>query len=201
MGGIFGEGIDLVGERLVGAVIVGVGLPRICLERDLIRGYFDERNLPGFAYAYTYPGMNRVLQAAGRVIRGEADRGLILLVDRRFSQEQYRELFPAHWSRPDRTRGGRPHQAGCRRLLEQDGLRGKAGKPGRAPANFPNQLRLFGVRAGPPGLVWEAQIRQLQLCLEKMADSHHRPVLPVSPLKHQFEQVFLTVLHVATKRI
>ena len=105
MGGIFGEGIDLVGERLVGAVIVGVGLPRICLERDLIRGYFDERNLPGFAYAYTYPGMNRVLQAAGRVIRGEADRGLILLVDRRFSQEQYRELFPAHWSRPDRTRG------------------------------------------------------------------------------------------------
>ncbi len=105
MGGIFGEGIDLVGERLVGAVIVGVGLPRICLERDLIRGYFDERNLPGFAYAYTYPGMNRVLQAAGRVIRGEADRGLILLVDRRFSQEQYRELFPAHWNRPDRTRG------------------------------------------------------------------------------------------------
>ena len=105
MGGIFGEGIDLVGERLVGAIIVGVGLPQICLERDLIRGYFDERSLSGFAYAYTYPGMNRVLQAAGRVIRSDADRGLILLIDRRFGQEQYRELFPGHWNNPNSTRG------------------------------------------------------------------------------------------------
>jgi DNA excision repair protein ERCC-2 len=105
MGGIFGEGIDLVGERLVGAVVVGVGLPQICLERDLIKHYFDERDLSGFEYAYTYPGMNRVLQAAGRVIRTEADRGAILLVDRRFGQGRYRRLFPPSWNnvRPVRT--------------------------------------------------------------------------------------------------
>lgn len=97
MGGVFGEGIDLVGERLVGAVVVGVGLPQLCLERDLIRDYFDEREISGFAYAYTYPGMNRVLQAAGRVIRTASDRGAILLVDRRFGQSRYRQLFPPAW--------------------------------------------------------------------------------------------------------
>lgn len=97
MGGVFGEGIDLVGERLVGAVVVGVGLPQLCLERDLICRYFDERDIPGFAYAYVYPGMNRVLQAAGRVIRTASDRGAILLVDRRFSQSRYRQLFPPSW--------------------------------------------------------------------------------------------------------
>jgi len=97
MGGVFGEGIDLVGERLVGAVVVGVGLPQLCLERDLIRRYFDEREIPGFAYAYVYPGMNRVLQAAGRVIRTASDRGAILLVDRRFAQSRYRQLFPSFW--------------------------------------------------------------------------------------------------------
>jgi DNA excision repair protein ERCC-2 len=97
MGGIFGEGIDLVGDRLVGAAIVGVGLPQICLERDLIRHYFDEADLPGFDYAYTFPGMNRVLQAAGRVIRTEADRGTVLLLDRRFDQRRYRRLFPPFW--------------------------------------------------------------------------------------------------------
>ena len=98
MGGIFGEGIDLVGERLVGAIVVGVGLPQICLERDLIRHYFDQHELSGFEYAYTYPGMNRVLQAAGRVIRTEEDRGAILLVDRRFGQSRYRQLFPPSWN-------------------------------------------------------------------------------------------------------
>lgn len=97
MGGIFGEGIDLVGDRLVGAVIVGVGLPQICLERDLIRHYFDRAELPGFDYAYTFPGMNRVLQAAGRVIRTDVDRGVVLLVDRRFDQPRYRRLFPPFW--------------------------------------------------------------------------------------------------------
>jgi len=98
MGGIFGEGIDLVGDRLVGAVIVGVGLPQICLERDLIRDYYDERDASGFTYAYTYPGMNRVLQAAGRVIRSESDRGVVLLIDQRFSQSRYRKLFPPAWN-------------------------------------------------------------------------------------------------------
>ncbi len=110
MGGIFGEGIDLMGERLVGAIVVGVGLPQICLEQNLIRNYYDERDSAGFAYAYTFPGMNRVLQAAGRVIRSSDDRGLVLLIDRRFGQQLYRGLFPAHWEKPEITR--RPEEIG-----------------------------------------------------------------------------------------
>jgi Rad3-related DNA helicase len=97
MGGIFGEGIDLVGERLIGAVVVGVGVPQVCLEIDLIKDYFDGLNASGFAYAYQYPGFNRVLQATGRVIRTEVDRGIIVLIDERFTQARYRHLFPAHW--------------------------------------------------------------------------------------------------------
>lgn len=97
MGGIFGEGIDLVGERLIGVVIVGVGVPQIGLERDLIKQYFDEQNGSGFAYAYQYPGFNRVLQATGRVIRTETDQGVIVLIDERFTHARYRQLFPAHW--------------------------------------------------------------------------------------------------------
>ncbi|MFO7716505.1 ATP-dependent DNA helicase [Desulfosarcina sp.] len=97
MGGIFGEGIDLVGERLSGAVIVGVGLPAVCPERELIRGYFDGRGT-GFDFAYRFPGINRVLQAAGRVIRTDHDRGAILLVDQRFCRPDYQGLLPAHWS-------------------------------------------------------------------------------------------------------
>lgn len=97
MGGVFGEGIDLVGDRLVGAVIVGVGVPQVCLENDLIKDYFDRQNGSGFAYAYQYPGFNRVLQATGRVIRTETDRGVILLIDDRFIHSRYRQLYPAHW--------------------------------------------------------------------------------------------------------
>jgi DNA excision repair protein ERCC-2 len=97
LGGIFGEGIDLAGERLIGAVIVGVGLPQMCIERDLIRDYFQQRNVAGFDYAYTYPGMNRVLQSIGRVIRSETDRGVVLLIDARFGEMRYRRLFPAWW--------------------------------------------------------------------------------------------------------
>lgn len=97
MGGIFGEGIDLVGERLIGVVVVGAGVPQIGLERDLIKTYFDQDGGHGFAYAYQYPGFNRVLQATGRVIRTETDRGVILLIDDRFTHERYRRLFPAHW--------------------------------------------------------------------------------------------------------
>lgn len=98
MGGMFGEGIDLIGERLVGAIVVGVGLPQVCLERELIRNYFQERNGMGFEYAYVYPGMNRVLQAVGRVIRSESDRGVALLIDARFRQSQYRDLLPRWWA-------------------------------------------------------------------------------------------------------
>ncbi len=96
MGGIFGEGIDLVGERLCGAVIVGVGLPAICPERDLIRDYFDGRGA-GFDFAYRFPGFNRVLQAAGRVIRTEDDRGVLMLIDQRFEFTGYQGLLPPHW--------------------------------------------------------------------------------------------------------
>ena len=97
MGGIFGEGIDLLGDRLSGAVIVGVGLPAISPERELIRGYFADMEQAGFEYAYVYPGMNRVLQAAGRVIRSENDRGVVLLIDKRFSNVHYRALLPKTW--------------------------------------------------------------------------------------------------------
>ena len=97
LGGIFGEGIDLVGERLIGAVIVGVGLPQLCVERDLIRDYFQQQNAMGFEYAYTFPGMNRVLQAIGRVIRSETDHGVVLLIDARFNETRYRRLFPVWW--------------------------------------------------------------------------------------------------------
>jgi DNA excision repair protein ERCC-2 len=97
MGVIFGEGIDLVGERLIGAVIVGVGLPQLCLERDLIRDYFDQQNRRGFEYAYQYPGLNRAMQAAGRVIRTEHDQGVIVLIDDRFTQTRYTSLFPQAW--------------------------------------------------------------------------------------------------------
>jgi DNA excision repair protein ERCC-2 len=97
LGGIFGEGIDLVGERLIGAVIVGVGLPQLCVERNLIRDYFQHQNAMGFEYAYTFPGMNRVLQAIGRVIRSETDRGVVLLIDARFNETRYRRIFPAWW--------------------------------------------------------------------------------------------------------
>ncbi len=97
MGGIFGEGIDLTGDRLSGAVIYGVGLPGISPERDIIRDYFTETDQAGFEYAYLYPGINRVLQAAGRVIRSEKDRGVVVLVDDRYKSYRYKSLFPVNW--------------------------------------------------------------------------------------------------------
>ncbi len=97
MGGIFSEGIDLVGNRLIGAVIVGVGLPQICYERNLIKAFHDDIHEPGFAYAYSYPGFNRVLQAVGRVIRTAEDRGTALLIDPRFNYAGYQELMPSWW--------------------------------------------------------------------------------------------------------
>jgi len=103
MGGIFGEGIDLVGERLVGVVVVGVGLPQVGFERELIRDFFEQTRHAGFDYAYRYPGINRVLQAAGRVIRSETDRGVVLLIDARFRQPGYRRLLPEWWH-PTRVR-------------------------------------------------------------------------------------------------
>lgn len=98
LGGIFSEGIDLKGERLIGSIIVGVGLPQLNTEQDILRDYFNDLNGQGFDYAYRFPGMNKVLQAAGRVIRGENDRGVVLLIDDRFMQSGYRSLFPSHWN-------------------------------------------------------------------------------------------------------
>ncbi len=97
LGGAFGEGIDLIGDRLTGVIIVGVGLPSLSDERNCIKNYFDERGGNGFNYAYLVPGMTRVLQAAGRVIRSETDRGAILLIDDRFRSYGYKSLFPAYW--------------------------------------------------------------------------------------------------------
>lgn len=97
LGGSFSEGIDLKGERLIGTVIVGVGLPQMCPERDIIRNYFDMKNNLGYEYAYMYPGMNKVMQAAGRVIRTEEDRGVVLLIDDRFLKPNYRKLYPVEW--------------------------------------------------------------------------------------------------------
>ncbi|MEW9122104.1 MAG: ATP-dependent DNA helicase [Thermotaleaceae bacterium] len=97
MGGVFSEGIDLPGERLIGAIIIGVGLPQICLETDIIRDYFQKKNHKGYEYAYMYPGMNKVLQSVGRVIRREQDRGVVLLIDERFTSSTYKSLFPKTW--------------------------------------------------------------------------------------------------------
>ncbi len=97
LGGVFGEGIDLVGERLIGVVVVGVGLPYITAERNVIRDHFEEAIGEGFDYAYLFPGMNRVLQAIGRVIRSDSDRGVALLLDARFAEPRYSRLFPPWW--------------------------------------------------------------------------------------------------------
>ncbi|CAK7046157.1 ATP-dependent DNA helicase [Tissierella sp.] len=97
MGGIFSEGIDLTGEKLIGAIVVGVGLPQICFERNIIKDYFTHNLGEGYEYAYVYPGMNKVLQAAGRVIRSPEDRGAILLIDDRYGTKEYKSLFPNEW--------------------------------------------------------------------------------------------------------
>ena len=97
MGGIFGEGIDLKNDRLIGAVIVGTGFPQISNEREILKQYYDKQGLSGFDYAFRYPGINKVLQAAGRVIRTQEDRGIIVLLDERFLQSDYNALYPREW--------------------------------------------------------------------------------------------------------
>lgn len=97
MGGIFAEGVDLRGDRLVGVTVIGVGLPRLSLERDLLQQHFQNTRGSGYDYAYRFPGMQRVIQAVGRLIRTEDDRGTALLIDRRFQENRYRELFPSWW--------------------------------------------------------------------------------------------------------
>jgi Rad3-related DNA helicase len=99
MGGIFGEGIDLKHDRLIGAIVVGTGLPQISNEREILKNYYDEQSGNGFDYAFRYPGINKVLQAAGRVIRTDEDRGVILLLDERFRQRDYAGLYPREWEK------------------------------------------------------------------------------------------------------
>ena len=97
MGGTFSEGIDLIGDALSGVIVIGVGLPMICDENNILKDYFEEVYENGYEYAYVYPGFTKVIQAVGRVIRTETDRGFALLVDERFSYSQYRNLMPHHW--------------------------------------------------------------------------------------------------------
>lgn len=97
LGGHFGEGVDLPGERLIGAIIVGVGLPQLSPERNLIKNYFDACSMDGYGFAYVYPGFNRVLQAAGRVIRTENDRGVVVLIDSRYAMPPYIDMMPDQW--------------------------------------------------------------------------------------------------------
>lgn len=98
MGGVFGEGVDLTGDRLIGVGIVGPGLPQVGPRQEQLRDYFEQTRGSGFDYAYRYPGMNKVLQAAGRVIRTPQDKGVVLLIDNRFAMPDYRRLMPPHWS-------------------------------------------------------------------------------------------------------
>lgn len=102
MGGVFSEGIDLMGKRLIGVAIVGTGIPQISHEREILKEFYDKKGENGFDYAYRFPGMNKVLQAAGRVIRTQEDVGCILLLDERFSGGEYQRLFPLEWE--DRKR-------------------------------------------------------------------------------------------------
>ncbi len=105
LGGIFGEGIDLKNDSLIGAIIIGTGLPQVCFERELLKEYFDAQGNLGFDYSYRYPGMNKVLQAAGRVIRTAEDVGVIALLDERFLQGSYQRLFPREWREYSIVRG------------------------------------------------------------------------------------------------
>ena len=98
MGGIFGEGVDLAGDRLIGCAIVGVGLPQVNPQQEMLRRYYEQQCGTGFDYAYRYPGMNKVLQAAGRVVRTPQDKGVVLLLDDRFAQPDTARLFPPHWA-------------------------------------------------------------------------------------------------------
>ena len=94
---LFRSGIDLVGEKLSGVIIIGAGLPQVSPEQEILRQFYDEKLGSGYAYSYVYPGFNKIQQAAGRLIRSENDRGFVLLLDDRFEQYEYQQLFPHEW--------------------------------------------------------------------------------------------------------
>ncbi|WP_255993131.1 helicase C-terminal domain-containing protein [Clostridium perfringens] len=97
LGGHFSEGIDLTLDKLIGVIIIGVGMPKICLERESIKEYYNSIGKNGFDYAYVYPGIIKVLQAAGRCIRTERDKGVVLLLDDRYFTNKYKSLLPREW--------------------------------------------------------------------------------------------------------
>jgi Rad3-related DNA helicase len=97
LGGIFSEGIDLKRDSLIGVIVVGTGIPQVCSEREMLKEYFSASGVNGYDYAYRYPGMNKVLQAAGRVIRTRDDVGIVALFDERFLTPGYTRLFPREW--------------------------------------------------------------------------------------------------------
>ena len=99
LGGAFSEGIDLISDRLIGAIIIGIGLPKINFESDLIASYYKQKGLKGHDYAYTNPGMNKVMQAVGRVIRSETDKGAALLIDERYLYRNYMALYRSEWNK------------------------------------------------------------------------------------------------------
>ena len=98
LGGVFSEGIDFIGDKLHGVIVVGVGFPQVNLENEILKDYFNNNQMNGFDYAYTYPGFNKVVQAAGRVIRTDTDKGIVLLIDDRYLTQRYLSIFPKHWS-------------------------------------------------------------------------------------------------------
>lgn len=120
LGGVFAEGVDLPGRALIGAMVLGVGLPQVNAERDLYRDRMREALGDGFGYAYRYPGMHKVLQAAGRLIRSESDRGVLLLMDDRYGQRDYAALLPAHW-RVNRVYSGEEITSRARVFWERGG--------------------------------------------------------------------------------
>lgn len=98
LGGVFSEGIDLKSDALIGVIIIGTGLPQMGGELDLLKDYFNQNGVNGFDYAYRFPGMNKVQQAAGRLIRTESDVGVIALLDDRYSHASNKRLLPREWS-------------------------------------------------------------------------------------------------------
>ena len=120
LGGSFSEGIDLPGRRLIGVVVVGVGLPGLSSENNIIRDYYEEKSGSGYDYAYTYPGMNSVLQAVGRVIRRQDDRGIAVLIDDRYAESKYRTLFPSFWQRVSYTSNPSSLAEVARRFWKKD---------------------------------------------------------------------------------
>lgn len=119
LGGHFSEGIDLVADRLIGVIVVGVGMPQIGADRDIIKNYFDEHGKDGFEQSYVFPGLTKVLQATGRCIRAESDKGVIMLLDSRYSQYRYKKLFPREWYPNVRVKSSMDVGAECQKFWDR----------------------------------------------------------------------------------